>query len=188
MLIRTSCPECAGSGVQIIQTSSLWGLRKRETPVTCEACRGSGESRVLPDCEYCDGRGLVGNENEICRACNGTGHIDAFAMIPRDLLQPGTIFGRRCDSCGNSMFILESGIESYKLNRSWEAEECLRQVEIIERVKVHCSSCPHSYFIQVAPGLHKDLDEAQVAQLEDLGLDMSFLNDARRVKQGSLQA
>ena len=188
MLIRTSCPECAGSGVRIIQTSSLWGLKKRETPMTCEACGGSGETKTLPVCSFCDGRGLVGNESEICRACNGTGHIDSFALIPRDLLVPGTEFQRRCDRCGEHVFRIEKPLETVKLNRSWEAEESLRQYETIERVGVRCAGCGNSYFIQVDSSFHRPLEESVVAQLEEMGLNLSFLFVGKASQQGSLRA
>lgn len=188
MLIRTSCPECAGSGVRIIQTSSLFGLKKKETPVTCHRCAGKGETKTLPACSFCDGRGLVGNESEICRACNGTGLIDSFALIPRDLLVPGTEFERRCDRCGEHRFRIEKPIETLKINRSWESEESLRQYEQVEQVGVRCQGCGNSYMIQVDSKLHSVLDETTVAQLEDLGLNLSFLHNQGLRQQGSPQA
>lgn len=188
MLIKTSCAQCAGSGVRIIQTSSLFGLKKRETPTTCEACNGTGEITSLPLCSLCDGRGLVGNESEICRACNGTGHIDNFALIPRDLLVQGTEFDRRCDRCGEHRFRIEQPLESVRINRSWEAEEALRDYETIERVGVRCVSCGNAYLIQVDEKLHRPLEESVVGQLEAMGLNLSFLFRSRPQQQGSLRA
>lgn len=188
MLVRTSCPECAGSGVRIIQTSSLFGLKKRETPTTCDACHGTGEMKSLPLCSFCDGRGLVGNESELCRSCNGTGHIDNFALIPRELLVTGTEFERRCDRCGELSFRIESPLETVKLHRSWEVEESLRQYETIERVGVKCLSCGNKYSIQVDSNFHHKLDQASVTQLEELGLNLGFLFRSSGWPQDSLRA
>jgi hypothetical protein len=161
--------------VRVVETSSLWGLRRKNTLLTCEECGGSGKVVLLPQCSFCDGRGLIGNESEICRACNGTGRIDSFALVPRTLLRPGVSFERRCDRCVGDTFEIVSAIESRKIVRSWEADESLRHVEAIECVKVKCGRCGNNYEIQLGSELHDEVPADLVAELEELGLNLSFL-------------
>ena len=175
MLKRQNCPYCDGTGVRMIQTSSMFGLLKKELPQTCENCNGRGIVVVFDTCRFCEGQGLVGNERDICRACNGTGHADVFAFIPRNILKPGVFFERRCDQCGHGKFELTSTIEEYKLTKSWEREEELRQVEVIERVKVRCCGCGQSYYIPLDPNWNGHVDSEQIGVLEDMGLNVSFL-------------
>src|SRR5690349_4026649 len=138
MLQRSECQVCQGTGVQMIQTSAMWGLLSKTVPAPCGTCGGNGHSIALPACKICQGRGLVGNESEICRSCNGTGHVDSFAMIPLELLHKGTLFQRRCDMCGNDDFEICSEIKSEKQFKSWEDIEELRTYELVERVTVAC--------------------------------------------------
>ena len=130
----------------------------------------------MPPCGFCEGQGLVGNEREICRACNGTGKAGEFALIPRDRLMPGVLFARRCDKCGAGSFEIVTNIETKKLTKSWEREEELRQVEIIEQVKVRCDACGHSYYIPVDHEMHQELTTEEVSRLEGLGLNLSFMH------------
>ncbi len=175
MLQRSDCPHCQGTGVQMIQTSSMLGLLHRTVPTPCGSCAGAGHSVALPACNVCDSRGLVGNESEICRSCNGTGHIDAFALIPTEMIQPGVSFKRRCDMCGNDDFEIKSPVERQKLFRTWDASEELREFDLIEKVRVACSRCPNGYEIKIDPNYHKALDGDTAQELERLGLDLSFL-------------
>jgi DnaJ-class molecular chaperone len=175
VLVKERCPFCQGSGVRIVETSSLFGLMKRQVPTTCDQCNGTGFRVTLPVCEFCEGQGLVGNERDICRACNGTGRIDAFGFIPRAMLKPSLLFERRCDQCGERTFEIISEIEQKKLSRTWEREEELRQVEIVEQVKVRCSSCGQTYYVAVNPGWHQDLVDDEIRDLENIGINLSFM-------------
>jgi DnaJ-class molecular chaperone len=175
MILKKVCPYCSGSGVLVVQTSSFLGLIKKEVPTSCNYCEGSGQVFEMPSCKFCDGQGLVGNEREICRACNGTGHADSFSFIPRDKLRPGTIFDRRCDQCGARSFEIQTAVEVHKLTKTWEREEELRQVELIERVKVRCVSCNHTYYIPIDKNSHQDMTDETLKTLEDYGMNLSFM-------------
>jgi hypothetical protein len=175
MLQRSECQVCQGTGVRMIQTSSMLGLLHKTVPTPCGTCAGTGHSTALPACIICRGQGLVGNESEICRSCNGTGHVDSFAMIPLELLHNGTHFRRRCDSCGNDDFEIRSEIKSEKLFKTWDDAEELRQYELVERVTVACTRCPNRYDITIDPAYHKVLDNDTAMELERLGLDLTFL-------------
>lgn len=175
MLAREKCPYCQGSGVRMIETSSMFGLVRKQVPVTCEECEGSGYKIQLPGCRFCEGQGLVGNEREICRACNGTGRIDAFGFVPREMLKPGVFFDRRCDKCGEPTFEIVSDIQECKETRSWEREEELRQFDIVEKVKVRCNSCGHNYFIPVNADWHEQLSPELFSDIEDMGINLSFM-------------
>ncbi|MCC7478473.1 hypothetical protein IT575_08415 [bacterium] len=179
MLHKTACESCAGSGIRMIETSSLLGLLKKQVPITCEDCNGKGEVLEIPRCETCGGRGLLGNENEICRTCNGTGHLDSFALIPLELVQPGTTFARHCDRCKNDQFEIVSLKEQHRITRTWEAEEELRKVDIIDRVKVKCTGCSNTYYITVDPRHHLPVPVELIAELENQGLNLSFLYAGR---------
>src|SRR5688500_5011923 len=175
MLQKSECPVCQGTGVQMIQTSSMLGLLHRMVPAPCGTCGGAGQSIGLPACKICIGRGLVGNESEICRSCNGTGHVDAFALIPADLLHTGTHFKRRCDSCGNDDFEVKSEVQSAKLYKTWDSAEELREFELVEKVAVACTRCPNHYDITIDPSYHKVIDSETAEELERLGIDLTFL-------------
>lgn len=177
MLIEKVCAFCQGTGITTIQSSSFLGLIKREIPATCEHCNGQGRVYEMSSCTFCDGQGLVGNESEICRACNGTGKVDAFAFIPKEKLKNGVIFSRRCESCGHTEFEIVGDIETVKLTKSWEREEELRQVELVERVKVRCVSCRNTYYIPIDKEQHQNLDEEQVARLARMGVNIAFMYD-----------
>ena len=175
MIEERTCPYCAGSGIKVIQASSMFGLIKKEIPSSCENCGGKGKVYNIAVCKFCEGQGLVGNESEICRACNGTGKIDVFFFIPREKLKPGVTFNRRCESCGHLNFEIRSGIESIKLTKSWEREEELRQVEMVERVKVRCMNCNNAYYIPVDTETHRELDPQEIAAAERMGMNLSFI-------------
>jgi len=175
MLVERSCPHCQGSGLIMVETSSLLGLIKKQIPSNCENCSGTGRVFEMPVCNFCDGQGLVGNESEICRACNGTGRVDSFSFIPRDKLQPGLNFTRRCSKCASQTMEIQSGIETRKLTKSWEREEELRSVELVEQVRVACPVCGDSYAIPVYDTMHKELEPTEVAQLERMGMNLSFI-------------
>jgi hypothetical protein len=175
MITMKDCPYCQGTGVRMIESSALFGLRRKATPVTCDNCNGKGRIVETPICDFCEGQGLVGNEREICRACNGTGHCESFGFIPKVKLRPGTLFERRCDKCGEHTFEIISEIEHQKLTKTWEREEELRQVEYIDRIKVRCISCSQNYFIPVSASWHHELSTEDVGKLEDLGINLSFM-------------
>jgi DnaJ-class molecular chaperone len=179
MVVKKECPFCQGTGVQMIQTASFLGLIKKEIPATCDHCSGLGYIVELPTCKFCEGQGLVGNERDVCRACNGTGKADAFAFVPSKMLKPGTIFQRRCDRCSGNTFEIMSGVEQFKLTKSWEREEELRQVEIVEKVKVRCTSCGQVYHIPIDPEWHQELESDMVSSLEDMGMNLNFLYQNR---------
>ena len=178
MLQKRTCPMCLGSGVRMVETSKLFGLLKRNVPATCEGCRGQGTYYETQPCEICEGQGLVGNESESCRACNGTGKADTFAFIPRRLLTPGTLFARRCESCPATQLEIVSEIEDFTIMKSWESEEELREKEIVNRVKVRCPECSHSYYIRLNPEWNQEIPEDQHQVLENLGFNLSFLYDS----------
>ena len=175
MLQRSECHSCQGTGVQMIQTSSMLGLLHRTVPAPCGTCGGNGHSVSLPVCKICQGRGLVGNESEICRSCNGTGHVDAFALIPLELLHTGTHFQRRCDMCGSDDFEIRSEIKQEKLYMTWDDAVELRQYELVERIAVACTRCPNKYDITIDPAYHKMIDSDTAQELERLGVDLNFL-------------
>ena len=177
MLVKRSCPFCQGTGLRMVQTSSLFGLLKKQIPTTCDQCDGNGYVLEFPLCPFCEGQGLVGNERELCRACNGTGRADTFGFVPRSKLKPGTFFSRRCDKCRESRFEIISNIEERKMTRSWEREEELRQVEFVEQVKVRCTSCGHTYHIPVSAEWHQELTPEMTGDLENLGVNLGFMYD-----------
>lgn len=175
MLVKRTCPFCQGTGVRMVQTSSFLGLIKKEVPSTCDQCGGDGHIHEFSTCLFCEGQGLIGNEREICRACNGTGRVDTFGFIPRSLLKPSTLFERRCDQCGERTFEMVSGVEEHKMTRTWEREEELRQVEIVERIKVRCTSCGQNYHVPVNPDWHGELSPEAIGRLEDMGVNLTFM-------------
>jgi hypothetical protein len=187
MLQRSECRVCQGTGVQMIQTSSMLGLVHRSVPTACGTCAGTGFSTTLPTCKICQGQGLVGNESEICRSCNGTGHVDAFALIPAELLRAGIHFHRRCDHCGTDDFEVRSEIKREKMYKTWDDAEELRQFDYVERIAVACTRCSNHYDITIDPAYHKAIDSETAMELERLGLDLSFLFQAGIVPPAALQ-
>jgi RecJ-like exonuclease len=163
----------------MVQTSSMWGLMKRELPTTCEDCHGQGYTVDIPVCEICDGRGLVGNESEVCRSCNGTGKVDSFALIPLALLIPSTHFQRRCEQCGSDFFELRTPVQQKKIYRSWDPVEELREYELVDTVSVACTQCGNAYDIQVDPKYHQPLDPDAAAEFERLGLNLGYMYQPR---------
>lgn len=179
MLVSKQCRYCNGTGVRMVETSSLFGLIRKQVPLTCEMCAGAGTSYVTPICKYCNGQGLIGNEREVCRTCNGIGHWDSFAYIPREMIEVGTLFDRKCDRCDHTKMEIASEIEDYKQVLSWESDEELRSVEMIERVKVRCPSCNHSYYIKLDQESHGPLSQELIERLEKLGVSLSFMYQAK---------
>lgn len=177
MLVERNCPYCQGSGITMVETSSFLGLIKKQLPSNCNNCNGKGKLFEMPVCSLCEGQGLVGNESELCRACNGNGKVDTFSLIPRERLIPGITFSRRCAECSNNKMEIDSGIETKRLTKSWEKEEELRTVELIEQVKVKCPSCGAGYAIPVDENMHSEMNDKVVSQLENLGIDVSFIYD-----------
>jgi hypothetical protein len=55
----------------------------------------------------------------------------------------------------------------------------LRQIEVVERVKVRCSSCGHSYHIPVSPEWHGKLTPEITGNLENMGVNLSFFYENR---------
>ena len=91
------------------------------------------------------------------------------------MIKPGVFFERRCDKCSESSFEIVSNIQEFKETRSWEREEELRQVDVVEKVKVRCTSCGHNYFIPVNPDWHQTLAPELFGEVEDMGISLSFL-------------
>jgi DnaJ-class molecular chaperone len=158
----------------------MWGLLSKEVPTTCSECGGKGSSVEFEPCPLCEGRGLIGNESEVCRTCNGAGRADAFGFIPRDLLQPGIEFHRRCEKCGNHSFRLRSGIMQQKVVKSWDSMEELRQVEYNDACEVACTECGHKYTIPLGKSWHQRLSPDQYSMLESRGVDLGFLYQTLR--------
>ena len=179
MITKKECPYCQGSGIILVQTSSLFGLFKKEISTTCQNCNGKGLVVETPMCKSCEGRGLVGNEREICRTCNGTGRADSFSFVPRSKIKQGLVFERRCDLCKANAFEIDSEIEQKKITKSWQREEELRQVEIIEQVKVHCTNCGQTYYIPLDQEWHQELSTEMIGDLEELGYNVSFMYQKR---------
>lgn len=175
MLIERSCQFCQGTGVTMVETSSFLGLIKKEVPSNCTNCAGKGTTYEMPTCKFCEGQGLVGNESEVCWGCNGTGKVGAFAAIPRKKLHPGTIFQRKCADCGNTTMEIAGEIEMRKITKSWEKEEELRSVEMVEYVAVKCPSCSAGYSIPLDENLNKELPNEEIRKLEDMGLNLDFM-------------
>jgi len=160
LLKRETCEECGGSGVAFIQTSSFLGLIRKQVPATCSACGGKGYRLRQPKCNFCDGRGLLGNERDVCRPCNGTGYGDQFRWIPRSELRLGRMFERICSFCRHKVpFEVISPMESRNEVISWEEEESLRKRRKVERVRVECTECHDSYWIELDPEFHSELSE-----------------------------
>ncbi len=111
----------------------------------------------MPECKYCGGRGLVGNDNAVCRVCNGTGTGDDFAWVPRSELLPGKTFQRVCQICRQpTTHELLTGIVQSEKTTSWEEEAGLRQTSTVDRVQVRCTECDDTYWITVDPDMHPE--------------------------------
>jgi DnaJ-class molecular chaperone len=157
MLVKEKCADCGGTGITFVETASFLGLVKKQTPVTCSKCGGKGHVVKMPECKYCDGRGLIGNDNAVCRVCNGTGTGDDFAWMPRSELLPGKAFQRVCQVCRQrTTHELLTGIVQSETATSWEEEAGLRKTRTTERVQVHCTECDDTYWIIVDPDMHPE--------------------------------
>lgn len=157
MLERTKCAECGGTGISFVETSAFLGLVKKQVPISCPSCGGKGYVLKLKPCGYCSGRGLVGNEKELCRVCNGTGTADDFAWVPRSQLVPGTHFTRACQVCRRrTPHEVATVVEAQEKTVSWEEEVSLRQVQKVQRVRVRCTECDDSYWIVIDPEAHPE--------------------------------
>ncbi len=155
MLVNDKCVECGGTGVSFIEASSFLGLIKKQVPINCPSCGGKGYSLKMPSCKYCRGRGLIGNEREVCRVCNGTGSGDDFAWVPRSRLKAGHSFQRVCQVCRRrTSHELLTDIIQQSTVVTWEEEESLRRTQTTERVQVQCSQCNDTYWIIVNPDMH----------------------------------
>lgn len=175
MLVSKQCRYCNGTGVRMVETSSLFGLIRKQVPLSCEMCSGAGTSFATPTCKYCNGQGLIGNERDVCRTCNGIGHWDSFAYIPRQMIKPGMMFDRKCDHCDHHRMEIASDIEEYRQVLSWESEEELRTVEMIERVEVRCPNCSHHYHIKLDAESHGELSPEMMEKLERIGVNLGFM-------------
>jgi len=183
-LIKETCEECGGSGVVFLQTSSFLGLIRKQVPATCSSCGGKGYHLTQPQCKYCEGRGLIGNEREVCRACNGTGYGDQFRWIPRSELKLGRTFQRNCLICKRkTTFEIITPIESKEEVVSWEEEESLRKRRTIERVKVQCNECHDSYWVEIDPDFHPELSELSEEERETLVENELIISASKRPTQ-----
>jgi len=173
-LIKEKCGDCDGTGVVFVETTSFLGLVRKHQPVSCSACGGKGHRLTQPQCKYCDGRGLIGNEREVCRVCNGTGYGDQFRWIPRSQLQPDRAFERSCMVCRRrTVHEITTPIQAKVEVVSWEEEEALRQKRTVERVKVACTECGDAYWIEIDPDFHPELSE--LSDEEQRSLEENFL-------------
>lgn len=155
MLVNEKCTECGGTGVSFIESTSFLGLIKKQVPISCPTCGGKGYSLRMPACIYCHGRGLIGNERDVCRVCNGTGTGDDFAWVPRSRLKTGGAFQRVCQVCRRrTVHEILTDIVQQATVVTWEEEESLRRTQTTERVQVRCSQCSDTYWITINPNLH----------------------------------
>jgi DnaJ-class molecular chaperone len=157
MLVNEKCAECGGTGISFIESTAFLGLIKKQVPINCPGCRGKGYALKMPTCKYCHGRGLIGNEREICRVCNGTGTGDDFAWVPHSRLLAGNTFQRVCAVCRRkTVHEILTDIVQQATTVTWEEEESLRKTQTTERVQVRCSQCSDTYWITVNPDMHPD--------------------------------
>lgn len=54
-----TCPTCNGSGMEIVQQRTMFGVMQSQTP--CRTCGGSGK-KIKESCPECGGKGLVRKE------------------------------------------------------------------------------------------------------------------------------
>ncbi len=159
MLIKENCKECSGTGLVFIETTSFFGILKKQIPMSCASCGGKGIILREPPCKFCNGEGLIGNEREICKVCNGTGYSDEFRWIPRRKLVPGTTFSRTCGICRRrTSHEIVTDIERVEVKPRWE-EDLGQKVYIRERIKVACKECRDSYFVDIDPDFHQEETE-----------------------------
>jgi DnaJ-class molecular chaperone len=151
------CSDCDGHGVHYYTESKFFGLVKTQVAYQCNKCNGTGKVRGEPYCPVCDSAGLIGNEREICRTCNGTGAGDSFRHIPRASLISGTTFNRRCDRCkAETLHEIVSDIETRAITTTWEKNELIRAKEEFERIKIECTMCGRSYHARLDKYYHSE--------------------------------
>lgn len=151
------CPKCEGQGVLYYTTTKFFGLVKNEVAYACTECEGRGRVRGEPFCPVCDGAGLIGNERELCRTCNGTGTGDEFRHVPRGMLSEGNTFSRRCDKCkAETLHEFVTDIETKVITTTWEKDEWKRQKDEFERIKIECSVCGQSYYAKLDKYFHSE--------------------------------
>jgi RecJ-like exonuclease len=148
------CPRCSGRGLVSQRTSAFFGLLRRTIELPCALCRGQGKALTRASCSYCGGRGLLGNESDICRLCNGTGIADEFSAIGLSELAPGRQFRRRCNKCGGDRFEISGPIETTREPTAWDLEAELREYETSERIRVQCLDCTNTYLVPVDRASH----------------------------------
>ena len=154
---EAACAECHGHGVQYYSVKRFFGLIKEQVAYACTSCGGSGKIKGEPYCPICDGAGLIGNERELCRTCNGTGTGDGFRHMPRAQLVTGNTFSRRCDKCkAESLHEFSSDIETQVITTTWEKDELKRLKEEFERIKIECSVCGQSYYAKLDKYYHSE--------------------------------
>lgn len=159
MFVKEKCKDCAGSGIVYMQMSSFFGIVKKQIPMSCSTCGGKGYILKEPPCKFCNGEGLVGNEREVCRVCNGTGYSDEFRWIPRRKLTKGTTFQRVCSICKRkTIHEILTEIETVKVVPRW-SEGNAEKAFLRERVKVGCRECHDSYYVDIDPDFHKEETE-----------------------------
>jgi len=52
-------------------------------------------------------------------------------------------------------------------------------VDLIERVKVRCTACNHTYFIPIDENWHQPMTDETLKTLEDLGMNLSLMYQAK---------
>ena len=70
---------------------------------------------------------------------------------------------------------IAAAVEMRKITKSWEKEEELRTIEMVEYTKVNCPACNTSYDIPLDPELNQELQPDEIHKLEDLGLNLDFM-------------
>lgn len=140
------CEDCDGHGVHYYEVKKFFGLIKNEVAYTCTSCNGMGNVSGEPYCPICEGAGLIGNERELCRTCNGTRTGDEFRKVLRKDLVQGNTFLRKCEKCkAETLHEFLAGIESKVITTTWEVNEWERSKETFERIKIECTMCGENY-------------------------------------------
>ena len=174
MYIDKECPQCIGRGVTSRRVKALLGLIQRNASATCSLCHGQGRVLTRVSCSNCGGRGLLGNEQQLCRLCNGTGKLDGFSEIPCEELKPGTTFIRSCDKCDGEVFEIAGDVEAIKVQKSWGLEAELQEYEIREQIRIRCLQCANGYYVPINEAIHNKSEADQVRCSSYVKLDGTY--------------
>ena len=116
-----ACAKCKGKGEVVVKESepcpicsddSGWsGSRRRGTvtaEVSCDNCRGTGEIRIRPRCQFCGGSGkkVISEPNRFdrkvrCDSCGGSGRSEGYSQSCPKCHGNGKVEAQRqCSRCG----------------------------------------------------------------------------------------